>query len=583
MSEDLFTDRYLIERIVLERDFVTRSVAVDRMLGREVLITHLSGQVGRRAAVQERFREAARAAVPLSHVNIVALYDIGTANGFPYSVQEHTHSEILTEIIAHEGPFHPDDVIVLVEQVAAALDYAALRDLFHLALSPAAITVDYGGQVLVSDFGIGRILSDISPTDVAKLRYRAPEQMTGTEGDARSDVFSLGVIAYEMLTGRPPFNVASVDALRASVAEARPQPLTAVDPNLSPRLSNIVLKAISDDPDHRFQTAGHFADALLEWNDANGIAGPIIEPLATMPIDTRAPLPLAPDTETDFNDLSSFTGDEHGQWPRGTAVAAWLTVAIALVALTWIAMRLLRDDSPSSNQAAQVTPTAAATSTVPAVPTAISLVGMSVDQARTSTNFQIRVVGTETSDTVPAGQIIRQSPNAGNPVRTGELIVVVSDGPAAQPIQLSAIQVQGALFDQIAQQLTGQGLNVSEVREGSPTVPEGQVIRIDEQTANPGDTVHVVVSMGDLVQIPADLQSKPLDEAVNQLRDLGLNVGEPIAVSKSRIESFQVNLDQLDIVDGDVVGIQEEGAGFGAWIPRGSTVTPVYYDASLTS
>src|SRR5690349_5290900 len=115
MSEDFFTDRYLIERVVLERDFVTRSVAVDRLLGREVLITHLTGQVGRRAAVQERFRDAARKAVSLSHVNIVALYDIGTANGFPYSVQEHTHSEVLTEIIAHEGPFHPDDVIVLVE------------------------------------------------------------------------------------------------------------------------------------------------------------------------------------------------------------------------------------------------------------------------------------------------------------------------------------------------------------------------------------------------------------------------------------------------------------------------------------
>jgi len=137
MSEDLFTDRYLIERVVLERDFVTRSVAVDRLLGREVQITHLSGQVGRRAAVQERFRDAARRAVPLSHVNIVALYDIGTANGFPYSVQEHTHSEVLTEIIAHEGPFHPDDVIVLVEQVAAALDYAALRDLLASLPSPA--------------------------------------------------------------------------------------------------------------------------------------------------------------------------------------------------------------------------------------------------------------------------------------------------------------------------------------------------------------------------------------------------------------------------------------------------------------
>src|SRR6478672_641840 len=583
MSEGLFNERYLIERVVLERDFVTRSVAIDRMLGREVLITHLAGQVGRRAAVQDRFRDAARQAVPLSHVNIVALYDIGSANGFPYAVQEHTHSELLTHIIAHEGPFHPDDVLVLVEQVAAALDYAALRDLHHLALSPAAITVDYVGEVLVSDFGIGRVLSDISPTDIAKLQYRSPEQMTGSTGDARSDVFSLGVIAYEMLTGRPPFDTESVDALRASVAEARPKPLTAFDPELSPTLSSIVLKALANDPDQRFQTAGHFADSLLDWDEPNVATAPFAEARRNPSIDLTTPMQIASDIKPEYGDFSAYSEEEHGQWPRGTAVAAWLTVAIALVALTWIGVRLLRDDNPSGNQAAQITPSAAVTQTVPPVPTAISLAGMTVDEARTSTNFQIRVVETETSETIPAGQIIRQSPNAGNPVRTGELIVVVSNGPAAQPIQLAEIQVEGTPFDQVAQQLVVQGLNVSETNEGSQTIPEGQVIRINEQTANPGDTVHVVVSKGDKVQIPTDLQSQPVDEVVTRLKDLGLNVGEPIAVSKVRIESFGVNLDQLQIVDGDVVGIQEEGAGFGAWVARGSTVTPVYYDASLQS
>ena len=583
MSEGLFNERYLIERVVLERDFVTRSVAIDRMLGREVLITHLAGHVGRRAAVQERFRDAARKAVPLSHVNIVALYDIGSANGFPYAVQEHTHSEPLTHIIAHEGPFHPDDVLVLIEQVAAALDYAALRDLYHLALSPAAITVDYVGEVLVSDFGIGHVLSDISPTDIAKLQYRSPEQMTGSVGDARSDVFSLGAIAYEMLTGHPPFATESIDALRASIAEARPKPLTVLDPDLSPALSSIVLKALANDPDQRFQTAGHFADALFDWNEPANTAPPFAKAGQNQSLDPTTPMPIAPDIDPENDDLAIFSDEEHGQWPRGTAVAAWLTVAIALVALTWIGVRLLRDNNSSGNQAAQITPSAAVTETVPPVPTAISLVGMTVDEARASTNFQIRVVETESSETVPAGQIIRQSPNAGNPVRTGELIVVVSDGPAAQPIQLAAIQVEGTPFDQVAQQLIVQGLNVSETNEGSQSVPEGQVIRIDEQTANPGDTVHVVVSMGDKVQIPTDLQSQPVDEAVTRLKDLGLNVSEPIAVSKTRIESFGVNLDQLEIVDGDVVGIQEEGAGFGAWVPSGSTVTPVYYDASLES
>jgi beta-lactam-binding protein with PASTA domain len=208
---------------------------------------------------------------------------------------------------------------------------------------------------------------------------------------------------------------------------------------------------------------------------------------------------------------------------------------------------------------------------------------MSVDEARTQTALQIRVDKTEPSDTVPTGQIIEQSPSAGQPVQTGELIVVVSAGPNDQPIQLADMSVQGVTFDQVAGQLMNQGLNVSQMQEGSQTVAEGQVIRIDEKSAHPGDTVHVVVSMGDQVQIPPDLQSEPIDEAVQRLKEMGLDVGEPIAVSRSRIQSFGVDLSQFQIVDGDVVGIQEESAGFGAWVARGSTVTPVYYDASLTS
>jgi serine/threonine-protein kinase len=585
MSEDLFKERYLTERVIDDRDFVTRTVAVDRLLGREVLITHLAGRVGRRAAVQERFRLAAREAVSLSHANIIALYDIGSANGFPYSVQEHTHSESLRQIIDHEGPFHPDDVAVLVEQVAAALDYARLRDVPHLALSPSVITVDYDGEVLVTDFGIGRVLSEIAPTDVDKLRYRAPEQVAGADGDSRSDIYSLGVIAYEMLTGRHPFNDSSVESLRAGIVEGNPPPLTSVNRSISPATSRIVLRAIDRDPDRRYQTAGHFADALADRQSSYPQVSYSEDEAGYGLADATAPMAIAPDAGL-FSSISAESEEHHG-WPRGTSFVAWSAVAVALIVLAWIGVRLLNDrgapERPTTNQAIELSPTAVPTETTAPVPTAVSLVGMTVDEARAQTDFQIRVVKTEASDTVPTGQIIEQSPNAGQPIRTGELIVVVSAGPNDQPLQLAGMSVQGAGFDQVARQLMDQGLNVSQAQEGSQTVPEGQVIRIDEQTAHPGDTVHVVVSMGDRVQIPADLQSEPVDEAVQRLKDMGLNVGEPIAVSRSRIQSFGVDLDQFQIVDGDVVGIQEESANFGAWVARGSTVTPVYYDASLQS
>jgi eukaryotic-like serine/threonine-protein kinase len=581
MSEDLFKDRYLTQRIVVERDYVTRAIAIDRILSREVMITQLNGRVGRRAAVQDRFRTAARDAVRLSHSNVIALYDIGSSNGFPYSVQEHTHSEPLSHIIDHEGPFHADDVAVLVEQVAAALDYAHVRNIPHLALSPEVITVDYDGQVLVSDFGIGRVLSQLAPTDVAKLRYQAPEQVGEEQGDSRSDIFALGVIAYEMLTGISPFDVTSTDTIRAALAECTPRRLFEVNPDVPQQVSDIVLNALSKNPAQRYRTAGHLGEALTAWRDQGQGRQYDFLDASTAPFETTASMPLhshpvrAQDAAT--------TGDESGPTRRATAIAAWLAIGVGLFALIWIAVTLIDDRGDSDPGVADASPALSITSTATAAsaPTAVSLVGMTLDGASEATDMEVRVAATETSDSVPAGQIIRQSPNPGSPVRSGELIVVLSAGPAAQPIQLSDVPIAGVPFDQLAQQLTALGLNVTQIQEGSETVAEGAVIRIDEQSAMPGETVHVMVSMGNKVQIPADLQSQPIDDAVDRLEEAGLTVGEPIGVSRDRIESFDVDLDEFQIVDGDLVGIQEDGAGFGLWVERGSLVTPVYYDAAL--
>jgi eukaryotic-like serine/threonine-protein kinase len=245
MSDDQFHDRYLPRYSLFERDFVVRTVAVDKILGREVLITRLEGQVGRRAAVQDRFREAARAAVRLSHPNVVALYDVGAVGGMPYVIQEYSHSEPLDQIMEHEGPFHPDDVLALVSQVADALDYANQRGLPHLALTPDVITVDYDGVVLVSDFGIGWVLAKVSPSEPIAIRYRAPEIVSVRNGDHRSDVYSLGMIAYEMLTGSSPFTGETVEEVREQVLSSPVTSPASVNPEVPLAVSRVIIKAIS--------------------------------------------------------------------------------------------------------------------------------------------------------------------------------------------------------------------------------------------------------------------------------------------------------------------------------------------------
>jgi serine/threonine-protein kinase len=579
VSQPLIKDRYLVQRVLVNLDYVTRTVCVDTILGREVLLTQLQGRTGRQAAAQERFQTEARRAAPLTHAHVVALYDVDTWNGLPIAIQEFAPSETLRDVINHEGPFHPDDVGILVEHVAEALDFADQRGVHHLALRPEVIHIDYDGQALVSDFGIGHVLDELAAPTLAVVSYRAPEQLAGESGAGHlADVYALGAIAYEMLTGRLPFGPGTADQYAAHAMEGTPPPPSTVRPEVPPAVSAIVSRAIARHPVDRFPTAAAFADALVNWRDATparrmqpapvGHGEPGLEPTETL-------------ATLDLDD------DESGDKPpsRWTALLAWAAVAIGVLALAWAGYQLLGSSDPGGNDEptaiAIVLPTATAEPDAEATtqPTAVSLIGTTLDQAEALTDARIRASGSEPSDSVPEGQIIRQSPEPGQPLTSNEIVVVLSTGPT--PIDLVGLDLVGLAFDVAAQDLTSVGLNVLRVDEGSDSVPEGRVIRVDEASARPGDTIHLVVSMGNRVQIPQDLLSMPVDEAVEALQGLGLDVREPVAVSGERIESAGVDLTEFDIEDGDVVGIQEEDAGFGFWIPSGSAITLVYFDSLL--
>ena len=579
MSQPLIKDRYLVQRVLVDLDYVTRTVCVDTILGREVLLTQLQGRTGRQAAVQERFQSEARRAAPLTHAHVVALYDVDTWNGLPIAIQEFAPSETLREVIDHEGPFHPDDVAVLVEHVAEALDFADQRGVNHLALRPDVIHIDYDGQALVADFGIGHVLEDLTTQSFVTVSYRAPEQLAGERrAGHRSDVYALGAIAYEMLTGQLPFGSGTVEQYGARAVEGNPPALSAVRPEVPPAVSAIVLRAIARGSDDRYPTAAAFADALVNWRDATPARRG-----QPMPVD-YAGADLEP-TESMATFSSRDKGSEGEPSSRWTAILAWAAVAIGIAALGWAAFQLLGGDEPGSTQQ----PTAIAIDlpratdtpdeSESAPPTAVSLVGITLDQAETLTDARIRADGSEPSDSVPEGQIIRQSPEPGQP--SDQQRDFRRDERGTIPIELVDFDLAGLAFDVAAQDLTAAGLNVLRIDEGNDTVPEGRVIRVDEATARPGDTVHLVISMGDRVQIPQDLLSMPVDEAVDVLDELGLEVADPVAVSEERIDSVGLDMDVFEIEDKDIVGIQEEDAGFGLWIPAGSTITPVYFDSSL--
>jgi serine/threonine protein kinase len=585
MAEIVTNDRYVVERTVVDRESFVRQICVDRLLGRQVLITRLQGRAGRRTTVQNDFRSGAERAARLNHQHIVAMFDLESENGLPFSIQEYSAAETLRDVIDHEGPFHPDDVATLVEQVASALDYASQRSVHHGALRPDTIVVDYDGTVLVTDFGIGNVLDSIDVGSVERTRYLSPEAVTGAEPTAAADIYSLGVIAYEMLTGATPFDAESVDELRDRIARGYADPPSQVRPEIPPALNEIVLAAIARLPEGRPGFAADLGDALREWRGA--YVDPEIRSTETFHLPGFTESPRI-DSHTPDVELPSDNGEEETRGSGKLAILlAWLAVLAGIGAIGWIGYSLYDSHGhsgrdPITRIAASTdvgTPTAS-TTTAPenALPTAASLIGLTLDEASARTSLSVRPVATEASDGVPGGQIIRQSPNPGDPIRNNEIVVVVSSGSG--PVDLGSLDAANDSFVDITRQLTQLGLNVQQVDEGSATIAAGRVIRIEEQTANPGDDVHVVVSKGDQVQIPLDIQSMPIADAEAKLKDLGLTVGDPIGVSRAHIEQ-SIDLAKYDIVDGDVVGIQEADAGFGSWIPSGSIVTPVYYDASL--
>ena len=258
--------------------------AFDPVIKRELAIKTIRldvpPQSPQRAAFIERFYQEARISGTLSHPNIVTLFDIGEENGMPFLAMEYVAGETLSEIIDEGSRFEPERVVTLVSQVAAALDYAHSRGVVHRDIKPANLIVQKGDKVKVSDFGIAKLL-DTEITQTGALlgtpSYMSPEQAMGEPLDGRSDIFSLGVCAFEMLSGEQPFpgnNVTSILYRLVHVDPIEPADLerTGVVPQL---WREVFHRVLAKKPDGRYEKAGLFVRGLEESMglQAAGLAG----------------------------------------------------------------------------------------------------------------------------------------------------------------------------------------------------------------------------------------------------------------------------------------------------------------------
>src|SRR3954463_10213956 len=241
--------------------------AQDLQLGRKVALKLLYRRFAEDEEFVERFKREASAAAGLQHPNVVGVYDRGEWDGTFYIAMEYLEGRSLKQVLQEEGPLAPERAIDIVVQILRAARFAHQRGVIHRDIKPHNVILDEEGRAKVTDFGIARAgASDMTETGsiMGTAQYLSPEQAQGQPVSPRSDLYSIGVMLYELLTGRVPFDAESPVAIAVRPGSDRPVPPAELNPGIPPALDAVVMKALEKDPARRFADADAFIAALEE-------------------------------------------------------------------------------------------------------------------------------------------------------------------------------------------------------------------------------------------------------------------------------------------------------------------------------
>jgi beta-lactam-binding protein with PASTA domain/predicted Ser/Thr protein kinase len=486
-------------------------LAQDQLLGREVAVKVLHHHFAEDHEFVERFRREASSAAALSHPNIVGIFDRGEWNGTYYIAMEYVAGRSLKAIVREQGPLEPAAAIDIVIQILRAARSAHRRGVIHRDLKPHNVILDEEGRARVTDFGIARAgASDMTLTGsiMGTAQYLSPEQAQGFAVSAASDLYSIGVILYELLTGAVPFEGESAVAIAYKQVSAEPRPPSELNPSLPPSLDAVVLRALAKDPAQRYADADELITALQRERDtlpayAGAPAGGAHEYRAA------AVAPPGPGTGSMLlatggpGEYDGRNGDSPERRRR-----AWLwALALGVIAAAAVLAVLLTRSNPS-----------------------VSVPGVTgkTEQAAGSTLRSAGLVPASSlkpSVKVASGLVISQSPRPGEIVKKGARVnIVISDGPASK----SLIDVAGLSAAKAASKLRKAGLKTTTKSEASKTVAAGLVIATEpsaETEIQEGHVVTLIVSTGPApVHVP-DVTGQSLEAAEATLTNSELELG----------------------------------------------------------
>ena len=504
--------------------------AHDEVLARTVALKVLRSNLGADPDFVERFRREATNAARLSHPSIVQVYDWGRDESDAFMAMEFIDGQNLREILSTNPTLPPGIVARIAFQVCAALEHARRAGIVHRDIKPENVLITADGAVKVADFGLARALAESRATQAGVVfgtaAYLAPEQVLGNPVDHRADLYALGCMIYEMLTGSPPFtgdNPAAIAYRR--VNEDVPVPGDSA-PTTPPALDSIVARSTARMPDDRFATAADMAASLRgAFPDVSGSVVDIdVHQTTAIPVATQ---------DTVVIDRLRKTAPEQTKRRR-------LLVVLAVLVLLAISIPL------AVRSAAKVT-----------VPNVSGMTESAAVAQLTKLGFHVNT-DHDNSDTIPADQVIGTEPPVNSKLRKGaDVRVLISDGPRFITVpDLVNKQLADAARLLAENGLKGERINVNDA------APIGTVIAQQPQSPSAvrrGSTVKLTVSMGPQRVAVPDVKNKTQDEASKMLTDAGFNV----AIQQKEDDK---------VPEGSVISTTPAA---GTKAPKGSTVTMV--------
>ncbi len=511
-------DRYEIHQRLARGGMAQVYLARDRSLDRPVAVKELVPEFATDPSFVERFRREAQAAANLSHPNIVGVYDWGTQDGTYFIVMEYVDGPSLSQVIRRDGPLHPRRAAEIGNEVAAALGFAHSRGVVHRDVKPGNVLLTATGQSKVTDFGIARALS--SPDDdltqagsvMGTATYFSPEQAQGLTVDPRSDLYSLGVVLYEMVTGRPPFTGETPLAIAYKHVQDQPAPPSSIVPDLPHGLEAIIMKLLQKRPDDRYPSAEALRADLNRYLDGDvtsaeralaGAAALGAAAGAAAAATTVQPA-VGPDPDADMIDAVDEPEDDRPKSRTGVFLGVIVVLLLILAGLLFWFASSLRSDTVT-------------------VPATIGLSRAEATKALEDAGFVVKVTE-EPNATVAVDHVISQDPAAQTEADKGSTVeLVVSSGVE----QVEVPDVVGMSQAEAEAALTAGGLKFTANQVENEDAETGTVLSQNpaakEKVAKDSNVILEVAKAPDEETVP-DVAGQNLQNAQAQLRAAGFKI-----------------------------------------------------------